>query len=831
MIKKLEIKTNLSFICPIIFALCFSFLLTGLLFAEDNLAQQEELSIAKKALSDGFYPVSRRLFDRFIKNWPDSPLRFTALVSIGQSYFYEGKYQEAQEEFKKIIDDPAAEELKDAALYLSGELNFEAKDYSKAKEYYTQVVNNFPNSSYAAMSLYSLGWCYFNESDYRKAMNVFNKLKEKFPKDPLAEEAYLKIAECAYKLQDYKPLIAYAQDAISEFSQSRNLPILYFYKAEAEYYLGDYLSSVTDYACAAANKPDMELFNFINLGMGWAYIKVKNYQEADVHLNKIISLPKDENFLESFYMAKGVLAGELTRYQEMLDDYNILLRISKSTDGMFEGYLGKAEALYNLGSITEAIEVYKDGLSKTSDQDTSKKFLDKIYYGLAWAYLKNGNFKDAIESFQKVLSSSSDEIVTESALCQLADTYQEKGDLDIAASTYNQILVKYPDGPYKEYVGYQLGIVLIKQEKYDEAIGIFQEALRDNSETKLEDGIIYYLAVAHYQKSDFTTAKEKLSLFFDKFKESKFRKDALYLFSLSAANMSNFEEAISYLNQLIGEYPDDNELVMKSEYQIAEYAYKLGKQDDAVKKFTEFSLKYPKSDLASQALYWLGDYFYRQKKTDEALNYFNEIIRDYPDSKSKDAAYYSIGSIYLADNNLKEALDIFQKISGSTDEVILTKGKIQIALILEANSEFDSAVKIYRELLEKSDKYATDIYPKLAGLYRKMGKYDDSIENYRNLLKISSQKDGTYQIEIAEMLQEEGKLDLSIDEYLKAVYLYPSDKQSASKAYLRVAEIYEDNEECQKALMIYQKLKELDVPESKFAQAKIDEYSAKDDCR
>jgi predicted TPR repeat methyltransferase len=61
-----------------------------------------------------------------------------------------------------------------------------------------------------------------------------------------------------------------------------------------------------------------------------------------------------------------------------------------------------------------------------------------------------------------------------------------------------------------------------------------------------------------------------------------------------------------------------------------------------------------------------------------------------------------------------------------------------------------------------------------------------------------------------------------VEEYMKVTYLYSQNLELGVKAFLRVAEAYEDQDNFKEAVKIYRKIISLNVPESKYAQERID---------
>jgi tol-pal system protein YbgF len=72
---------------------------------------------------------------------------------------------------------------------------------------------------------------------------------------------------------------------------------------------------------------------------------------------------------------------------------------------------------------------------------------------------------------------------------------------------------------------------------------------------------------------------------------------------------------------------------------------------DAITAFNDFLVKYPESDLASNAQYWLAEAYYVSQQNAEALVAFNKVVQAYPQSPKVPGALYKIARLeYVAGN-------------------------------------------------------------------------------------------------------------------------------------------------------------------------------------
>ncbi len=437
-------------------------------------------------------------------------------------------------------------------------------------------------------------------------------------------------------------------------------------------------------------------------------------------------------------------------------------------------------------------------------------------YGFLLVFLK------AINEFQKVALKSSDKIVKIAALCLVADTYMDAGEFQKAMDSYDQILKEYPDSLYSDYVQYQIGIAFLKMSNYDNAILAFRALLTNFAKSKLVDDASYALGLTYFQKEDYNSSRDIFKKFIEEFKESNLNKDALYLLGSSLYNLEKFPEAIEVFKEIVRLYNDDVQIVQKAEFEIADCFYRMGKEEEAVNRFKSLRSKYPDASLTPEVVWWLGEYYYRHENFDLARRYFLAIIQDFSKSSLVSDAYYALGSVCEQGQDYQQAIENFKKVIEIADADLAGQASVAIGDIFVKKSDYNSAIKVYQDAITKYPNLAALLFPKIADIYKKQNNYEEAIKFYRKSLDVAPLRQmDELQFKIAETYEEEGKREEAIEEYLKITYLYPQDKPLVTKSLLRVAKIYEDTQEFQKAESIYKKISQMDVEEAKYAQERI----------
>jgi tetratricopeptide (TPR) repeat protein len=805
----------------LIIILIIILLLLPSLSAQTVSREEEALYVAKKAYEDGFYEVALNLFQRFITNFPQSQSVSEASLFIAQCCLQKDKFIPALTRLEKLASDPQAEGLQDRVLYWMAEVHFRGGDQRRAISLYQRIIEEFPDSELLAHAYYSRGWCLFELGEYTQAIEDFNRVRNDFPEGPLTQDAQFKNLNCLYKLRDYEELKKNILSFKKEYPKDNTYTSsIHFFLAECNFHLNKYQQAVQQYQLALDSSVESEIEVFSQLGLAWCSLKLKDYSKALNLLEGINPDDLNKKEQEGLLLTKANLFTEMQNFPAARAAWSNLGKIATEPEMKMEAYLGQGEALYNLEQYPEAIALYRE--AKEMMARLPSQLIDKLYYELAWAFLKDGQFKEAIAEFQKAASFASDEIVKVTALCQIGDTYQDAEDYKKAIQSYDQILMKYPDSLYVDYVQYQLGLACLRSSRYEEAVLAFRTLLLNFPESKLKAQAIYSLALSLFQKQDYQGCTGALQKYMSDLENNDLEAEALYLRATSWYNLGEFAEAMNAFKQIIRR-AGDIKIIQKAEYEIADCLYQLGKEKEALKRFKILRAKYPDSTLSPEVTWWLGGYYFRKGNLTLSRRYFSSLIRDFPGAGLVADGYYALGLLDQEEDKLDSAISNFKNVLKTASKDLKAQAGIAIADILIQQDRLNEGELAYRQAIENSPALAGLIYPKISRIYEERGDFDQAILFLRQALSLVSMKEApALQFKIARVYEKKSDYSQAIEEYLKISYLYPGDSQLIVKAYLSGAQIYENQEDWLKARDIYLKVASMDTEEAKYARERLE---------
>ncbi len=785
-------------------------------------AEDERFFVAGKAFSDGFYEASLSLFKKFIEDFPDSPNIYKAKLYLAKCYYFKGDYSNAISVLSGLSSQKEISDIKDEVYYWLAEVNYKGKSFKDSLFYAKKIIEDYPSSKFIWQAYSLCGLNYLELGDIDNAEEYLEKIIEKCKDKDLQETAYSSLLDAYFQNKNYSRIISVAEKYLKIYPKGRLVPNVCFYLGEAFYDKKDIEQAIRNYKRALETNTDAYLNDLIYQGLVFSFVAKEDYAAAKNQISQI----KDEQL---HLYSEGVYFYKTGEYTKALEIFDKLLKDFPQNKIITSVYLTKADTLYEMGRLNDSLSTYRYILDNFKGSQYADLF-DKAHYGLAWCYLKKGEFRKAIEEFKNTLKYTSNPVVMVSSQIQIADAYQEAGNYNQALDIYTEILRNNPNTVYADYIQFQTGMIFLKTKRLEEAFLAFRNLQKNFPSSKLIPQGEYYLAVAYFSSDMYPEAKSLIEDFMKKFPQNELIARAYYLYGKCFFNEKNYTKAIDIFKSMIGKFSDKeiNELVY---IDIGNAYLNLSDFEQAKKTWEEFLSKFSSSQYAGSVALYLGGLCEQEKKYDEAEKYYKSVLDNYKDSSVAEEATLSLGHLYWIKEDTEKAESYFKKLSLS-DSPLSLKSKLYLAKLYVQKGNDKDAIALYDELIDSSSDVSKVAMFDKAFLLKDMKDYKEAGELFSKLLKdgIDSAK---LRFAFGMCLEKIDNDKEAIDEYFKSAYLFSSNNAAgndkddnsdyASKAYFRIAKIYEKENKPSAALEIYKKIAGTDTEEGKIAKTRVEE--------
>jgi tetratricopeptide (TPR) repeat protein len=492
-------------------------------------------------------------------------------------------------------------------------------------------------------------------------------------------------------------------------------------------------------------------------------------------------------------------------------------------------YYIKIFALYKTGeynSVLTNISLLKTYL-KTEGLVLEKNIVQQVDYILAESWYAKGDYKNAIENFKKVVSEKYEPELSIYANLRLAAIYEEQKKFQQAETSLKSINSELiPSEEIKFLVRYNTAKLFVKQNKFQDAIKIYNQLVQEtknndfvknlnlelaycyfqlknydktisvlsqlkfDKKVELSLNTAYLLGLAYYNNKNYTEAIKIFSrLIKERSKENKWYDDAYYLLGLSYFNLEEYKKSIKVFYELCNK--KSSVYYVSSQIYIAQ-AYKELKEYELAKNILIKLLENKGLDegIKSAVLYELAECYKLSADYQIALKYYGQILsmKTYP--KLQNFTKFYIAEINFYQGQYSESEKILTELLNNTkslDNEVLTKSKLLYAKLKYISNDYTTVEKIVYEILpivsNKTEKKF--LLTLLVNMYIKTNNFDKTLQYTDKLLAFTedSKEKFLLQLKILRLLLSNNMYQKMFDKVLSLQKEYTSPEQKCIMSY------------------------------------------------
>ncbi len=538
-----------------------------------------------------------------------------ATYYYGLCSFFQKRYKEALENFQKIDD---LKKYKDVVPVYIVQIHFMMKNFDEVISYGEPLLKNDKIKDRQIIAQY-LGQAYYEKANYKKALPYIEEFVEKTPK--VTEDVFYQLAYTQYRCDR-------CEDAIANFEQINGLN-----------------SKLGQHA----------LYNQAN-----CQLKLSKKKEARLSFEQASEKDFDKILKEDALMNYAKLSYELGFDNDAISAF---MKISPASKYYVESQNLLSKIFLNTRDFDKALEILRNLKDKTPALNITYQ---KVCYFRAVQYFNEGNHVKAIQHFNEALNNAVHPETT--ALCYYwkAESLYQTDKIDDCIKEYEKFMLaqnqvpQLPANSSKGTAFYGLGYAHLKKGDYNNAVKNFEASVEfikpklKNINDKHVTAFVYPDAVIRtadcylYLASENREYYKKAGDFYQQIISNSFAGEdyAMFQLSLIYGLTGNQKKQIQLNDLLVDKYAQspyaDEAMYMKGSTQI-----NLNEFNEAKSTFDFLVANYPNSEFNSRAMYKLGVISYGKDKDREALEYFKSVVRNnIQTEEAKDALGY-IRKIYI----------------------------------------------------------------------------------------------------------------------------------------------------------------------------------------
>jgi TolA-binding protein len=455
---------------------------------------------------------------------------------------------------------------------------------------------------------------------------------------------------CALK-QNEERAVYNAQEFIDLEDNAARVQMMSYHLAEYFYRKQDFSKAIEAYEMVNISNLSNEEIADLKFHLGYSYFTVQRFEQAKPLLNTIRQMPKDKNYLDANYYY-GFIAFYDHDYSNALEAFRVVENHERYGK-VVPYYISTIQ--YSLKQEDKAV-AYAEGKLKTGNQVYDLEMRQLVGH----SYFQKKQYDKAIPYLQEYVSKS--KRVSRQDLYELSYSYYQTGSLTKAIDGFKQLGGK--EDSLAQNSMYLLGDAYLKTNQKTNARNAFLFCAANSSNEKQKEISQFNYGKLSFELGYQDVALSELQKFIQKYPQSEYSTEAKDLLVNVLANTSNYQDAITLINQMKNPSPTAKQVYPRILYGRATELINDGHLDEA-RQLLDVAEKAPVNTAVLPLIqFWKGELAYRGNNIDDAIRYYFDYLRSgmVSGDVTPANAKYNLGYCFLKKENYNQATGFFEEI-------------------------------------------------------------------------------------------------------------------------------------------------------------------------
>jgi tetratricopeptide (TPR) repeat protein len=523
----------------------------------------------------------------------------------------------------------------------------------------------------------------FQQKRYPEALRLFKQFREKYPGSRhLADIAYLTAqAEYALTFRQEIPIFERTIEALNfalrEYPESKFADQALAQLASVYDEMNLTLEARALYEEGLRKDPKGLFSNYFNTQLALLQLRENQYEKAYIALNSILKRsPRDEN----------------------------------ARDGIFR----IAKWYFDQEEYDKALEIYEDGEKRWPRYLNEKA---EVKYFMGEIYFKNEAFNKARRHYFDYINLLPDTSLSFKALNRIGDSFFIEGNDRAGLAIFDESAKRKTGGREAQYGKIRLA-----------DIGIRNPNLKINN-------IVFDL-------DPYFNPFKTYDQIFESAADANIEAEVLLSRGIAYLRSQRYLDAVAQFKSLLAAKPQRNYVRAAEKYLKQSLIFlveKLSKQRGYLPILYAYSdyLGLSLGDINNvKTVLLIGEAYQKIGMEQEAIKHYERVKRLDTHKTYSDRIFLNLGRIHLSEKQFKEA----ERVARAFVNKFPRSDLMPQALLLQAEAlagkkEFDPAIGVYREILEKGLGERSDIHYRIAKIQMSMDKPKDAIESFNQSIQ------------------------------------------------------------------------------------------------
>lgn len=705
------------------------------------------------------------------------------LFQVAQKAFEDGFYDVAMRYIDQLLKNFPQTDKRVEANLLLGQCYFFQSQYLKAYETFQGLLQY---NEYKDITLFWLGETSLKGADYKKGEQYYKELVTSFPQSTYVPQAYYSLGWLYTDQNQLKEAQDIFDQLIKKFPSHQLAEEAFFKIAENEYTQQNYERAIELFKDFVLKHPHSTKHAEAYFYMAEGYYYLNNYLDAVAYYAKTADIAYDNKLVLMAKIGMGWCYLKLEKYDLSQEHFDAAEKLAEEKKIFVDDvYLGQANLYTETKDHEKALAAYE----KLTQQFPNSPRLGEALLGKANTHFALKDFDDAVRTYRSVIdkyeSEAQQKETVEKAYFGLAWSYLKAGSVDLALETFKTVKNRSENKTIKQSALTQIGDAYQDLNDFEKAIEIYDQILKDYPDSAYTDYVQYRQGIALLRLDKLDQAVVAFQAVLTNFPNSSYVSDVQYYLAVAAFKKEDWGQAQIYADKFIHASAPSQEFLAEANYILALCYYHLNQMDKALASFESLIKNFPEqSNIIKNVQVDIAKTYFKKGDVNEALKRFKLLLQQYPNSEAAEETLVWLGDYYLE------------------------KG------------EFETASNYYEDYIQKfpkGDKMSL-VYFELGQTFLARGQYTEAVNTFKKINDKDPEINAKAKMAIAEIFSKELKPEETISTYMSIVTTAPEFKKDA---YNKIAGVYRQNKEYDKAIEAYREALKSDLGSSQIKSVEL----------
>jgi len=377
---------------------------------------------------------------------------------------------------------------------------------------------------------------------------------------------------------------------------------------------------------------------------------------------------------------------EYVRAYQLLTEYLATENLTPELNASASFYL--AQTLFLMNQYERSAEIYESLVNNT----IYTNYRPQSLYNLGEIYFNIGKFEKSRNRFHELLEEYPYREYNGSAFHRIGTTYSAENEFDSAEVYYLKAIDNKSTNNFPDYSIYSLAETYEKKGDFVKAVTYYEEILAYHRESVLFPPAQIRIGICYFHLKEYDSSILELNNPVVKELPAEKKAEALYLLANSYYKIAEYENAVKSYSEFVSKYPKSI-YIRDAQYALAWSNFQSKKYNDAFRIFHHLSLE--SDSIGIKSYFWKAESKRYAGYDDEALLFYDEFINKFPNNKLIAGVHYQVGLIYFNNKKFDIATNYLLKATGTEDPLTRAKAFTLLGEMDLNTKNYDPALRYF----------------------------------------------------------------------------------------------------------------------------------------